>query len=81
MTGWGAWTYDLTHTAPLPVALSAAGLGWDSTALTIAGAVGLAHVGVDRLMGYGVEYDDGFGHTHLGFRGPVAGQSRAHPHH
>ena len=56
----GAWTYDLTHTAPLPVALSAAGLGWDSTALTIAGAVGLAHVGVDRLMGYGVEYDDGF---------------------
>lgn len=64
----GAWTYNLAHTAPLPVALLAAGLGWGSTALTVAGVVGLVHVGVDRLLGYGVKYDLGFGHTHLGSR-------------
>ena len=77
----GAWTYNLAHTAPLPVALLAAGLGWDSTALTVAGVVGRVHVGVDRFAGYGVTYDSGFGHTHLGFEGPAAGRPRAHTHH
>jgi len=50
----GAWTYDLAHTAPLPVALLAAGLGWHTTALTVAGVVGLVHIGLDRLLDYGV---------------------------
>jgi Domain of unknown function (DUF4260) len=76
----GAWTYNLAHTAPLPVALLAAGLAWDVNALTVAGVVGLVHVGLDRLMGYGVKHDDGFGHTHLGLTGPAAGQPRAHTH-
>ena len=76
----GAWTYNLAHTAPLPVALLAAGLAWDVDALTVAGVVGLVHVGLDRLMGYGVKHDDGFGHTHLGLTGPTAGQPRAHTH-
>ena len=67
----GAWTYNLAHTAPLPVALLAAGLAWDVTALTVAGAVGLVHVGLDRALGYGVKYDSGFGHTHLGSKGPA----------
>ena len=68
----GAWAYNLAHTAPLPVALLAAGLGWHSTALTVAGAVGLFHIGVDRALGYGVEHDHGFGHTHLGALGQAA---------
>jgi len=76
----GAWTYNLAHTAPLPVALLAAGLGWHTTALTVAGAIGLVHVGLDRLMGYGVKYDGGFGHTHLGIKGPTAGRPQAHAH-
>ena len=68
----GAWTYDLAHTAPLPVALLAAGLAWDVTSLTVAGAAGLFHLGVDRALGYGVKHDSGFGHTHLGITGPDA---------
>jgi len=76
----GAWTYNLAHTAPLPVALLAAGLGWDVPTLTVAGAVGLVHVGLDRLLGYGVKYDHGFGHTHLGINGPTTGQPQAHTH-
>jgi hypothetical protein len=33
----GAWTYNLAHTAPLPLALLGAGAGWHSSALTVAG--------------------------------------------
>ncbi|NEK93601.1 DUF4260 domain-containing protein [Modestobacter muralis] len=73
----GAWAYDLAHTAPLPVALMAAGLAWDVSALTVAGGVGLVHLGLDRALGYGVTYDSGFGHTHLGSKGPDADHGRA----
>ena len=68
----GAWAYNLAHTAPLPVALLAAGLGWHVPALVVAGATGLVHIGLDRALGYGVKYDSGFGHTHLGATGPAA---------
>ena len=76
----GAWSYNLAHTAPLPVALMAAGLAWAVDALTVAGVVGLVHVGLDRLMGYGVKHDDGFGHTHLGIKGPAAPDAPADTH-
>jgi hypothetical protein len=66
----GAWIYNLAHTAPLPLALLAAGTLWHLDALTVAGAVGLLHLGLDRLMKYGVKYDHGFGLTHLGVHGP-----------
>ena len=65
----GAWTYNAAHTAPLPLALLAAGAGWDLGAFTVAGAVGLFHLGLDRLLGYGVKYDHAFGATHLGVHG------------
>jgi hypothetical protein len=26
----------------------------------------LAHIGMDRLLGFGLEYNDRFAHTHLG---------------
>ncbi|MFE4415361.1 DUF4260 domain-containing protein [Streptomyces sp. NPDC056821] len=65
----GAWTYNLAHTAPLPLALLVAGAGWHTSALTVAGAVGLFHLGLDRLMKYGLKYDHSFGITHLGLHG------------
>lgn len=65
----GAWAYNLAHTAPLPLALLAAGAGWHVSALTVAGSVGLLHLGLDRLMTYGVKYDHGFAVTHLGVHG------------
>lgn len=65
----GAWTYNLAHTAPLPLTLLAAGAGWHVGALTVVGTVGLFHIGVDRLMKYGVKYDHSFGVTHLGAHG------------
>ncbi len=65
----GAWTYNLAHTAPLPLALLGAGAGWHTSALTVAGAIGLLHLGLDRVMKYGVKYDHGFAVTHLGAHG------------
>ena len=65
----GAWVYNLAHTAPLPLTLLAAAAVWDSRALTVAGAVGLFHLGVDRVLGYGVKHDHDPAVTHLGAKG------------
>ncbi len=62
----GAWAYNLAHSAPLPLALLGAGWWWDNTALTVAGAMGLFHIGVDRALKFGLKYDHGFAFTHLG---------------
>lgn len=67
----GAWTYNLAHTAPLPLALLAAGAGWHISAFTVAGAVGLFHLGVDRVLKYGVKYDHNPGMTHLSLNGDL----------
>jgi hypothetical protein len=37
--------------------------------------VWLAHVGQDRLLGYGLKYDAHFQHTHLGRPGRHTGQA------
>jgi hypothetical protein len=44
------------------------GLGWwQNRHLVLAlGLIWLAHIGADRLLGYGLKYDDHFQHTHLG---------------
>jgi uncharacterized protein DUF4260 len=65
----GAWIYNLAHSAPLPLALLAAGLGWQITALAVAGAIGLFHIGLDRAIKAGLKYDHGFAISHLGVWG------------
>jgi len=62
----GAWIYNLAHSAPLPLALLAAGAGWHIDALTVGGAIGLFHLGLDRVLKFGLKYDHSFGVTHLG---------------
>ena len=63
---WGARTYNLTHTTLLPVALL---IGSWAAANNLGGQlalVWLAHIGLDRALGFGLKYGSGFGHTHLG---------------
>jgi hypothetical protein len=43
-----------------------------STLLQI-GLIGLAHIGFDRLGGYGLKYSEAFGLTHLGRVGKAVG--------
>jgi hypothetical protein len=61
----GAQLYNLAHTTTLPLiglALSFA------TAPAMLGVflIWLAHIGLDRMLGYGLKYPDAFKHTHLG---------------
>jgi hypothetical protein len=61
----GSLTYDLVHTYTGPVVLGVAGiLGGYAIALQVA-LIWLAHIGVDRLLGYGLKYPTGFKDTHL----------------
>lgn len=65
----GAMFYNLGHTTLLPAALIAAGLGLGLPLLSTFGLIWLAHIGFDRLVGYGLKYPDAFSHTHLGSLG------------
>jgi len=62
----GSITYNAAHNLVLALALLGAGwwsgLGW----LLLAGAALLAHVGMDRSLGYGLKLPTDFRDTHLG---------------
>lgn len=61
----GALAYDVVHTYALPAVLGVAGvLGGSDTAIQLA-LVWFAHIGLDRLLGYGLKYPTGFKDTHL----------------
>ena len=62
----GAYLYNLGHTTPLPAAVVAIGWWQDKSLIGALGLVWLAHIGLDRLLGYGLKYGDHFQHTHLG---------------
>jgi hypothetical protein len=61
----GAFTYNLTHTLSLPLAVGAVGLVSGSTLLIAAALIWLAHIGMDRALGYGLKYPTHFRDTHL----------------
>jgi hypothetical protein len=68
-TRLGAYLYNLGHSTPLPAVVVATGWWQDKSLAVALGLVWLAHIGVDRLIGYGLKYGDHFQHTHLGRRG------------
>jgi hypothetical protein len=62
----GAVVYNLAHNNLLPLALAMLGFV-DADPLAIALAlIWLAHIGADRLLGFGLKYPTGFKDTHLG---------------
>lgn len=67
--GRGASIYNAIHTYVTPAALALVGLLLHSTAVLPFALIWLNHIGVDRLLGYGLKYRAGFGWTHLGSRG------------
>jgi hypothetical protein len=63
---FGAAVYNLGHTWLLPGVLAAVGLiGGTSFAVEVA-LIWIGHIGVDRLLGYGLKLPTGFQDTHLG---------------
>jgi hypothetical protein len=64
-TRLGAATYNLVHTDILPAALLAYGWLAGDSLLTGAALIWLAHIGMDRLLGFGLKYPTAFRDTHL----------------
>jgi hypothetical protein len=62
----GAILYNLVHDLATGAAVAAVGLAIGSVPLTAAGAILIAHSGMDRIAGYGLKFPDAFQNTHLG---------------
>lgn len=63
----GARIYNALHTYAGPVALGVCAYVLHANVVALAIALTWAnHIGVDRLLGYGLKYGDGFGFIHLG---------------
>jgi hypothetical protein len=69
----GAAVYNTFHSyaGPLLLAAAAVALG-SSTAIPL---IWVAHIGLDRLVGYGLKYPSAFGDTHLGTIGRARSMS------
>ena len=61
----GALAYNCVHTEALPLALGAVGLIADSDVAVGVALIWLAHIGLDRMLGYGLKYPTDFKDTHL----------------
>ena len=62
----GAIIYNAAHSYMAPMALMTAGFGLGSPLTLSIALIWLAHIGIDRALGYGLKYSAGFGFTHLG---------------
>jgi Domain of unknown function (DUF4260) len=62
----GAVIYNAAHTLVAPILVAIAGLLLPAFILVPLALIWTAHIGFDRLLGYGLKYAAGFGFTHLG---------------
>jgi len=61
----GAALYDTAHCEALPIALAVVGVLNSSNSCLKIALIWLAHIGMDRAVGYGLKYPTGFKDTHL----------------
>jgi hypothetical protein len=61
----GALTYNVFHSYPLPAALGIFGVLAGAPLAVSVALVWFAHIGMDRLVGYGLKYPTAFKDTHL----------------
>lgn len=62
----GAWTYNAVHSYLGPAACGVVAVLGSSRGWAFVGLVWAFHIGVDRLLGYGLKLRDRFTSTHLG---------------
>jgi uncharacterized protein DUF4260 len=68
----GAVLYNIFHTTLGPIVLGGLGYLTEQPLALALSLIWACHVGFDRMVGYGLKYDDGFGFTHLGRIGRTA---------
>jgi hypothetical protein len=74
----GAYAYNALHTTLGPLALAATGVLSGGNFFLFLAAVWLAHIGFDRILGYGLKHTTSFGDTHLG---PIDSAERSRARH
>lgn len=62
---WGSLGYNLGHTYILPLLLGVLSLVFEAPLGLQVALTWLAHIGMDRMLGYGLKYEAGFKETHL----------------
>ena len=62
----GARIYNAIHSYVTPATLALMGLLLGNAALLPYALIWVSHIGVDRALGYGLKFPEGFGWTHLG---------------
>jgi hypothetical protein len=62
----GAVVYNILHSTIGPAILAGVGLSLDGPIFLGIAAIWAAHIGFDRMLGYGLKYASGFHATHLG---------------
>jgi hypothetical protein len=62
----GAVVYNLVHDLATGAAVAGIGLALGSVPIAAAGAILVAHSGMDRMAGYGLKLPTAFQDTHLG---------------
>jgi len=65
----GAYTYNLFHYRAIALIIVAIGLLSTANMLISIGILLFAHSSFDRMLGYGLKFNDDFKHTHLGWMG------------
>jgi hypothetical protein len=68
----GALVYNAAHSYMAPAALMAIGIALTAPIMLSLTTIWLAHIGIDRSLGYGLKYSAGFAFTHLGRIGKMA---------
>jgi len=65
----GAMAYNGAHSLVGALGIVALGFFLNIELFQMAGLIWVSHIGVDRTLGYGLKYENGFGFTHLGLIG------------
>jgi Domain of unknown function (DUF4260) len=62
---WGARCYNICHSYMVPAAIILAALVFHRDDVLPFALLWFNHIGLDRLLGYGLKYPTAFGYTHL----------------
>lgn len=61
----GAFLYNLFNHRLVAAGVVFYGLAFENEYWILAGIILFAHISLDRIMGYGLKFNDSFHHTHL----------------
>ncbi len=62
----GAFMYNLFHHKALAIMIGVIGFYLGTDFILLAGIILFGHSSMDRMFGYGLKFNTGFGDTHLG---------------